>query len=670
MKSKILLFALLLSLITYSQNGINYKAVIKDDLGNVLDNTFMNIQFTIHQTSATGTIVYQEAFNYTSDSNGIVILNIGTNPSPTVGIFETINWKADIHFLQTTITYSGGTLDFDATQFMAVPYALSAGNVSGLEKITENGNEGWRLINSDPTSYNDIGDGAVNLSVSNSSSNPTGASGFASFTSGYNTEATGSYSTAMGESTIASGFASTIVGKFNVDNPSTIFAVGNGSFGAGTPIRENALTLNSGAGNAIDFIIGNSQIDDDDTTENDNIKFFFSGQYGALRAGRVSNETGDEWNLDNIGFFSTAFGNGTMAFGSSSFASGRNTIANGFSSTAMGNGTIASSSTAMAVGNYNTDVADAQFLIGNGNNDGNRSNALTVLKNGTIIAPSFDLAEILDDKALITKEYADTNLESSGVEQYTDNEGRTGWQLIGLTQSQSIGTNAIDLSQSTIASPATGALGTQSFAVGRNTVASGNYSTALGDNTNAPSYRETVIGTNNTNYTPVGITNWNSNDRLFVIGNGFSDTSKNDALVVLKNGTITAPSLDMAEINTAGDNALITKEYADSNYLSSSTDYISSSSNLVPLAYGIIESNANVLNGTGNFSATISSNVITISIDDEIMNPFDTTCIITPYSTAFRSPSIIMSSGNIQVRTFNISGNLAPVTFQFVIYKL
>jgi hypothetical protein len=45
------------------------------------------------------------------------------------------------------------------------------------------------------------------------------------------------------------------------------------------------------------------------------------------------------------------------------------------------------------------------------------SNALTVLKNGTITAPSFDISEIIDDKALITKEYFEANTsEASGLE--------------------------------------------------------------------------------------------------------------------------------------------------------------------------------------------------------------------------------------------------------------
>ena len=145
MKTKItLLILLLLSSIVFAQQGINYKAIIKDDLGNALADTFMNIQFTIHSVNETGTIVYQEDHNKSTDANGLLILTIGTDDTPSVGVFDNIDWSADQHFLQTSIIYGGGTIDFDATEFMAVPYALHAKTV---ENIDITGNEtafdGW-----------------------------------------------------------------------------------------------------------------------------------------------------------------------------------------------------------------------------------------------------------------------------------------------------------------------------------------------------------------------------------------------------------------------------------------------------------------------------------------------------------------------------------------------
>jgi hypothetical protein len=60
----------------------------------------------------------------------------------------------------------------------------------------------------------------------------------------------------------------------------------------------------------------------------------------------------------------------------------------------------------------------------------------------------------------------------------------------------------------------------------------------MGYYTTAYSGFETVFGRYNTAYTPLSITDWNANDRLFVIGNGLNSVSKSDAFVVLKNGNV------------------------------------------------------------------------------------------------------------------------------------
>lgn len=227
----IVLVLLFVTVSAFAQQGINYKAILKDTNGNVLANTFMNVQFTIHQATAAGTIVYQEDHNYTTDTNGLLILSIGTDSSPSVGTFATIDWGADLHFLQTTITYSGGTIDFDATQFMAVPYAKhaeTAANVSGLEKITENDgtqdNTGWRLVGRNPNFHLPIGEGAIDFStVGDIAGGATGnysmaigpgsvASGDSSFCRGYNSNASGAGSTVIGSYSSASGNGSRTFG--------------------------------------------------------------------------------------------------------------------------------------------------------------------------------------------------------------------------------------------------------------------------------------------------------------------------------------------------------------------------------------------------------------------------------------------------------------------------
>ena len=97
MKTRItLLFAFLIATVSFAQEGINYKAVIKNNLGNVVANQAITIQFTILK-GAEQTNVYTETQNPTTDANGIVIVNIGEGP-PVNGYFGEIDWS-DIYFL-------------------------------------------------------------------------------------------------------------------------------------------------------------------------------------------------------------------------------------------------------------------------------------------------------------------------------------------------------------------------------------------------------------------------------------------------------------------------------------------------------------------------------------------------------------------------------------------
>lgn len=64
----------------------------------------------------------------------------------------------------------------------------------------------------------------------------------------------------------------------------------------------------------------------------------------------------------------------------------------------------------------------------------------------------------------------------------------------------------------------------------------GNSSTAMGNNTTAKSFAETVVGSFNTDYNPNDATDFDADDRAFVVGNGSSNNAKSDAMIVYKNG--------------------------------------------------------------------------------------------------------------------------------------
>ncbi|MCF6182597.1 tail fiber domain-containing protein [Lutibacter sp.] len=524
-KSILTVLLLFIALTAIAQQGINYKALIKDSSGNVVANQSVTIQFIIYQGVALTNNVYQESHTVNTDANGIVIVNIGKG-TVNSGVFANINWGADQHFLNVQVNTGTGLVDLGTTEFMAVPYAkhattaATATNITGLEKITEGANTGWRLIGRDPTLYGDIGNNATDLSFSNTTSPILGATGNYSTAMGNYTTASGSSSTAMGNHTTASGLITTAMGDYTTASGQFSIAMGN------------------------------------HTTA--------SGNYSTAM-GASTTASGER---------TTAMGDAATASGTNATAMGNNTTASGDISTAMGFQTKAESYISTVVGRYNLGggsatswtTTDPLFEIGNGSSSSNLSNALTVLKNGTITAPSVTNALITTAgaKALITKEYAETNLIASGLEKITEG-GNTGRRLIGQNPANygNIGNNAVDLSYSATNLTLYGATGNYSTAMGIKTRASGNISTSMGSNTLASGSVSTAMGllslasgdystaigyfTTASSFASVAIgrynigastdsANWVTTDPVFEIGNGLGNTTRSNALTVYKNG--------------------------------------------------------------------------------------------------------------------------------------
>ena len=81
------------------------------------------------------------------------------------------------------------------------------------------------------------------------------------------------------------------------------------------------------------------------------------------------------------------------------------------------------------------------------------------------------------------------------------------------------------------------ALGSGATALGLNATATGDFSNAFGIDVEAQSFAETVVGRYNTSYEPIGgVDGYDLEDRMFVVGNGQSDTDRSDALIIKKSG--------------------------------------------------------------------------------------------------------------------------------------
>lgn len=127
---------------------------------------------------------------------------------------------------------------------------------------------------------------------------------------------------------------------------------------------------------------------------NNSVVASFSSAIGA--GNTVSGEHAFAAGLNNhaSGFFSTAIGHSSVAAGEVASTLGLADTATGNASMALGSGLKARSWGEVVTGIYNEDytpanttlidASDRVFVVGNGTNNANRSNALTVLKNGNI----------------------------------------------------------------------------------------------------------------------------------------------------------------------------------------------------------------------------------------------------------------------------------------------
>jgi len=124
-----------INLFAQSPEAFKYQAIARDASGNVIANQNVSFRISIIKTSATGTPVYVETHNLTTNNFGLANLNIGEG-SPVSGNFSTIDWATDKYFIKVEMDATGGTSyqHIGTSQLLSVPYALyakEAANISG-----------------------------------------------------------------------------------------------------------------------------------------------------------------------------------------------------------------------------------------------------------------------------------------------------------------------------------------------------------------------------------------------------------------------------------------------------------------------------------------------------------------------------------------------------------
>lgn len=113
---------------------LTYQAIIRNSTSTLVVNKQVGIQISILQGSETGTTVYKETQIITTNTFGLVNIEIGGGLG-----FSTIPWANSTYFIKTEIDPTGGN-NYSITgisQLLSVPYALQSKTTEGVASLTQ-----------------------------------------------------------------------------------------------------------------------------------------------------------------------------------------------------------------------------------------------------------------------------------------------------------------------------------------------------------------------------------------------------------------------------------------------------------------------------------------------------------------------------------------------------
>ncbi|MGG7661587.1 tail fiber domain-containing protein [Dyadobacter sp. BHUBP1] len=317
-----------------------FQGIAINNMAQPVQNASITVKISIIKSQVLGPVVVEETQPAQTDSNGMFTIVVGAGG----GDLSQVEWPYDIFFLKAEVDdENNGKFHFiGMTQLLSVPYSLYA-NESGKWRNTEPVVQRRDLKNGQ--SLPPIGAGARMIWYPGKAAFRAGANfdkwedqgiGRFTFASGFNTEASGDFSTALGD-------RSSSTGEFSISGGFVSNAKGKSAIALG-----------------------------------------------------YSNEAHQDHSIA-LGHTSQAFNPFSIAFGSSATAMGDYAIA-------FGHHTIAKANFGVALGLFNNSfdqpngsLTDRLFQIGNGLDINNRSNALTILRNGNIgvggkaVSPQFIL---------------------------------------------------------------------------------------------------------------------------------------------------------------------------------------------------------------------------------------------------------------------------------------
>lgn len=354
---------------------------------------------------------FKTEFGYLSDTTigGNLTVNGLSNLNGQVSVASDLSVDGSIE--ATAFIGDGSQL---TNLSVSSPFSLNDTTGTGIQSATNTASGNYSIAMGSSTSA--IGTASTSMgidseatgAISLATGNGTSATGQSSFSGGEYSEASGRNSISFGSVTKASGIESTAFGKNTLASGARATAFGNGSLASG--ITATAFGSSTASGNS-SFAVGNSTASGDgsiallnaNASGDESVAIGRSvmaeGQWSialgsgqAIASGDYSTALG--YSSNATGKMATAISR-TSASGVSSTSMGYSTGASGDYSTSMGFRTAARDYNSLVIGRYNllgstvTNSAtefskeNTAFVIGNGADADNRSDALTVLFDGS-----------------------------------------------------------------------------------------------------------------------------------------------------------------------------------------------------------------------------------------------------------------------------------------------
>ena len=242
-KSKILSVAaaimLCLTSIAQTPQAFKYQTVVRNAAGEIIQNQNVSFLFRIHDSSASGTVIYSERHSVTTNQFGLVNLEIGIG-IPVYGTFSTIEWGTNSKFLEVGFDPAGGNsyTSMGTTQLLSVPYSLYSEN-------TANADDDWEIDGDDM--YSEVS-GNVGIGTSTPGATldvgghiwqtGTGHSVFIGEGAGENDDLSDNFNTFVGYN---SGNTNTTGSRNSANGVSSLYANTSGSYNTSNGFR----TLNN-----------------------------------------------------------------------------------------------------------------------------------------------------------------------------------------------------------------------------------------------------------------------------------------------------------------------------------------------------------------------------------------------------------------------------------------